>query len=207
MVSNFIFPVSRRYKFGTQWLYNHSFIFQSIIQVFCSSSHNSLASRTESNFYMWLQQYIKNMFLLLSYQKITPCPEALFGNFYKSNKKLCCCNGLSVVFFSLWVFFYGHSGFTGQQGKGEGIYLTRLYQFHPIHRHLDISHASCEASGSGSEELNRYSPLPLPSCESWMFVKENPFMLMPFELWSCWGIHEQFGVFYRVKAFLNSSSW
>ena len=30
---------------------------------------------------------------------------------------------------------------------------------------------------------------------------------MLFELWSCWGIHEQFGVFYRVKAFLQSSSW
>ena len=31
-------------------------------------------------------------------------------------------------------------------------------------------------------------------------------ILMPFELWSRWGIHEQFGVFYLVKAFLYSSS-
>ena len=34
-----------------------------------------------------------------------------------------------------------------------------------------------------------------------------PVILMPFKLWSCWGIHKQFGIFYRVKAFLHSSSW
>ena len=44
-------------------------------------------------------------------------------------------------FFSIWVFFHEHSRFTGQQGKGEGIYLTPLYHFHPLHRHLDISRA------------------------------------------------------------------
>ena len=33
-------------------------------------------------------------------------------------------------FFSIWVFFHEHSRFTGQQGKGEGIYLTPLYHFH-----------------------------------------------------------------------------
>ena len=42
-------------------------------------------------------------------------------------------------FFPIWVFFHEHSRFTGQQGKGEGIYLTPLYHFHPLHRHLDIS--------------------------------------------------------------------
>ena len=45
------------------------------------------------------------------------------------------------IFFSTWVFFHEHSRFTGQQGKGEGIYLTPLYHFHPLHRHLDISRA------------------------------------------------------------------
>ena len=44
------------------------------------------------------------------------------------------------VFF-IWVFFHAHSRFTGQQGKGEGIYLTPLYHFHPLHRHLDINRA------------------------------------------------------------------
>ena len=44
-------------------------------------------------------------------------------------------------FFSIWVFFHEHSRFTGQQGKGEGIYLTPLYHFHPLHGHLDISRA------------------------------------------------------------------
>ena len=45
------------------------------------------------------------------------------------------------VFFSIWVFFHAHSWFTGQQGKGEVIYLTPLYHFHPLRRHLDISQA------------------------------------------------------------------
>ena len=44
-------------------------------------------------------------------------------------------------FFSIWVFFHEHSRFTGQQGKGEGIFLTPLYHFQPLHRHLDISRA------------------------------------------------------------------
>ena len=44
-------------------------------------------------------------------------------------------------FFSIWVFFHEHSRFTGQQGKGEGIYLTPLYHFHPLRGHLDISRA------------------------------------------------------------------
>ena len=33
-------------------------------------------------------------------------------------------------FFFIWVFFHEHSRFTGQQWKGEGIYLTPLYHFH-----------------------------------------------------------------------------
>ena len=45
-----------------------------------------------------------------------------------------------IYFFSVWVFFHVHSQFTGQQAKGEAIYLTPLYHFHPLHRHyLDIS--------------------------------------------------------------------
>ena len=46
---------------------------------------------------------------------------------------------ISISFFSIWVFFYEHSQFTGQQGKREGIYLTPLYHFHQLHRHLNIS--------------------------------------------------------------------
>ena len=42
-------------------------------------------------------------------------------------------------FFSICVFFHRHSRFTGQQEKGEHIYLPPLYYFHPFHRHLDIS--------------------------------------------------------------------
>ena len=41
--------------------------------------------------------------------------------------------------FYLWVFFYEHLRVTGQLGKGESIYLSLLYHFHPLHRHLDIN--------------------------------------------------------------------
>ena len=42
-------------------------------------------------------------------------------------------------FFSISVFFQKHSLFTGQQGMDEGIFLTPLYHFHPLHRHWDVS--------------------------------------------------------------------
>ena len=44
-----------------------------------------------------------------------------------------------IFFFYLFIylFFIGQ----GQQEKGEAISLTPLYHFHPLHRHLDISHA------------------------------------------------------------------
>ena len=48
------------------------------------------------------------------------------------NKKV-----LLKFFFSIWVFFHEHSRFTGQQGKGEGIYLTPLYHFHRKTRVLE----------------------------------------------------------------------
>ena len=52
-----------------------------------------------------------------------------------------------------------------QQGKGEGIYLTPLYHFHPLHRHLDISRVITAESSplhiAGSR--NRTGNLPLVS--------------------------------------------
>ena len=39
---------------------------------------------------------------------------------------------------------------------------------------VHIHESVCEAGGSGSEELKNALPLPLQSCDSWMFVKENP---------------------------------
>ena len=50
--------------------------------------------------------------------------------------------------FSIWVLFHEHSRFAGQQGKGEVISLTPLYQFHPLNRHLDISRAIITESPS-----------------------------------------------------------
>ena len=51
------------------------------------------------------------------------------------------CFFFCFVFFSIWVFFHEHSPITGQQGKEEGIYLTALYHFHLLHKHLYISRA------------------------------------------------------------------
>ena len=67
-------------------------------------------------------------------------------------------------FFSIGVFFHEHSRSTGQQGKGEGIYLTPLYHFHPLHRHLDIGRAITAGSsplriaGSRTRTWNLWFP-------------------------------------------------
>ena len=46
---------------------------------------------------------------------------------------------LCAYFYLFFLFFFLiHSGFTGQEGKGEAIYLTSLYPFHLLHRHIDI---------------------------------------------------------------------
>ena len=46
-----------------------------------------------------------------------------------------------LLFFSIWVFFHNHSRITRLQVKGERISSTPHYHFHPLQRHLDISHA------------------------------------------------------------------
>ena len=56
-------------------------------------------------------------------------------------------NSKREVFFSISCFFYEHSRFIGQQGKGEAISLTPLFHFHPPHIHLEISRViSAESS-------------------------------------------------------------
>ena len=46
---------------------------------------------------------------------------------------------LKSFFFSIWVFFLLLSRSTRRQGKGEAIYLTPHYHFHPLHKYLDIT--------------------------------------------------------------------
>ena len=48
---------------------------------------------------------------------------------------------LFICLFSIWVFFHNHLQSTELQEKGEGIFLTPHYNFHPLHKHLDISQA------------------------------------------------------------------
>ena len=59
----------------------------------------------------------------------------------KANVKIKRMMSTKWTFFFYLGFFHEHSLFTGQQGKGEGIFLTPLYHFQPLHRHLDISRA------------------------------------------------------------------
>ena len=48
---------------------------------------------------------------------------------------------INLIFSSIWIFFHEHLQITGLQGKGKGISLSPHYDFHPLHRHLDISRA------------------------------------------------------------------
>ena len=94
---------------------------------------------------------------------------------------------LFVFVFFIWVFFHEHARFTGQQGKGEGISLTPLYHFHPLHRHLDISRAITALSSplhiAGSRTRKRKSLttrlralLLLAVNELGSFLISNPFL-------------------------------
>ena len=73
-------------------------------------------------------------------------------------------NILPVIFCTFSVFFFFLPGFSftnihhprDSTGKGEGIYLTPLYHFQPLHRHLDISRAITA----------EVSPLHIASCRS-----------------------------------------
>ena len=60
--------------------------------------------------------------------------ESLFLHVVKHNLLF-----LFLFFFSIWLFFYEYSRFTGQQVKGEAISSYPFYHFHPLLRHLDIS--------------------------------------------------------------------
>ena len=67
-----------------------------------------------------------------------------------------CSFSLFLVLFllSIWVFFYEHSRFIGQQGKGEAISLISLYHFHSLHKQLDVSQTII-AEGSPLHVTNR----------------------------------------------------
>ena len=119
------------------------FTWQILFLNFWSSFVCSLFFTTPKKYCMWIQTSsetnheipklvipkIKNLFLILMLKK---------PDFFNVKLKLF----FFFSFFSIWVFFFHkHSRFTGQQGKGEGIYLTPVYHFHPLHRHLDISQA------------------------------------------------------------------
>ena len=46
---------------------------------------------------------------------------------------------LFIYFGHISLFSHDHLRFTGQHEKGEDIFLTPLYRFHPLHRRFNIS--------------------------------------------------------------------
>ena len=58
----------------------------------------------------------------------------------------------NYFFFSSWFFFHEHSRIIGLQGKGEDIYLTPQYHFHPLHGDVDISPICRELTSAHSQE-------------------------------------------------------
>ena len=78
-----------------------------------------------------------------TFQKMLKFFHIPFFSLFLSNLYIACKYLVAFIyathFFTIWVFFYGHSPFTGQQEKRECIYLTPLYHLHLFHRYLDIS--------------------------------------------------------------------
>ena len=66
-----------------------------------------------------------------------------------------------TLFFSFWVSFNEHSRFTGQVGKIVAIYLTLLYHFDPLQRHLDISRVVVLESSTLNKDSSRTRTLNL----------------------------------------------
>ena len=95
----------------------------------------------------------KKIGALIRSMKFRPPVVTLY--LYKSTAWSCVEYSCNFFFFSIWVFFHEHSRFTEQQGKGEGIYLTPLYHFHPLHRHLDISRPTAAESSPLQPDSNR----------------------------------------------------
>ena len=60
--------------------------------------------------------------------------------------------------FFIWVFFHEHSRFTGQQGCEEATFLTPLYHFYRLHRHIDISRVVTAESSPLYIPSNRLEP-------------------------------------------------
>ena len=98
-----------------------------------------------------------------------------------------CLYSSDTFFFSIWVFFHEYSRSTGQQGKGEGSYLTPLYHFHPLHGHLDISRA-ITAESSPLHIAGSRTRTGLPANHqarlSWVMflLKSLQFIVRPFSL-------------------------
>ena len=90
---------------------------------------------------MFLPKNAENLTQDNSLDVIVCFAVAFLSNLFCQNLMVALNVFVFLFFFSIWVFFHKHSRFTGQQGKGEGIYLTPLYHFHLLHRHLDISRA------------------------------------------------------------------
>ena len=123
-----------------------------MLKVFCLWSTIQKIFRKYKVFWLMLVDF--NLTLCLIWHKI-PCLKLIYLQIQAASRieVAICFFYFYFYYFSTWVFFHEHSRFTGQQRKGEGIYLTPLYHFHPLHRHLDISRAITAESSPLCREL------------------------------------------------------
>ena len=64
----------------------------------------------------------------------TLCWNKVFWIFFCFSSKKCVL--IILIFFSIWVFFHGHSRFTGQQGKGEATSFNSSLPLRPASQTL-----------------------------------------------------------------------
>ena len=84
--------------------------------------------------------------------------KALFTHLHQKSVLTSCKAEFDfLVVFSIWIFFREYSRFTGQQKKGEAIFLYPFYPFHSLHRQLDISQFITAGS----------SPMRIASTRTW----------------------------------------
>ena len=117
-----------------------------------------------------------------------------FTIFMLRNKNLGLVKSFFLSFFSICVFFHEHSRFTGQQGKDNAISLTFLYQFHAIHRHLDIS----QEITAESSTLHKASTRPKPGLFSRCKSVINKLGAIE-KSWKCWTTETQAKLFCEIN--------
>lgn len=87
-----------------------------------------------------LKTYFKSFSnVSLEIQSFPEHPSFVSDDLQEINNGTTTCSKIGALIFFILDFFLEHSRFTEQQGKTGAISLTTLFQFHSLHRHLNIS--------------------------------------------------------------------